>query len=425
MQRDIEIAIIGGGISGLVAALSLAAAGFRPTVYEAVAEPAALGVGINLLPHAVRELTELGLLDELLGIGFEIHDLHYLTANGEAVWHEPRGSKAGYHWPQIAIHRGQLQMFLLAKVRERLGPDALRLGHELRDLEVQGQRVRARLFDRVAGRDVTITPDLLLGADGIHSQVRRAFYPNEGSPRWNGITLWRSTAPVAAPLGGRAMIWAGTAAQKFVAYPIGPDPHTGAPRLNWICDLKMAEAGTPPPRDWNRLGDPADFLPPFADWRWSGVDVAAIVAAAGPIYEFPMIDRDPLPRWTFGPVTLIGDAAHPMYPIGSNGATQGIIDARVLAWHLARAARLDEALSGYEGDRREATARIVLMNREKGPDQVLDLAAERLSGAAPGALDTLLPMAEREAIAARYKQVAGFDPATLNRRDSYSVSHPG
>jgi 2-polyprenyl-6-methoxyphenol hydroxylase-like FAD-dependent oxidoreductase len=420
MQRDIDIAIIGGGIAGLVTALSLDAAGFRPTVYEAVSEPAPLGVGINLLPHAVRELAELGLLDDLIGIGFEIHDLHYLTADGQSVWHEPRGSKAGYHWPQIAIHRGELQMFLLAKVRERMGPDVLRLGHELCDLEVTGPRVRARLHDRIAGREVTITPDLLLGADGIHSQVRRAFYPDEGSPRWNGITLWRSTAPVAAPLGGRAMIWAGTAAQKFVAYPIGPDPVTGAPRLNWICDLKMAEDGAPPPRDWNKLGDLADLLPPFADWRWNGVDVAEIVAAAGPIYEFPMIDRDPLPQWTFGPVTLLGDAAHPMYPIGSNGATQGIIDARVLAWHLARAAGLDEALSAYESDRREATARIVLMNREKGPDQVLDLAATRLASGS-GSLDTLLPMVERASIAARYKQVAGFDPAMLNRRDSYFV----
>ena len=419
MDRDLDIIIAGGGIAGLVAALSLHAAGFRPAVYEAVSKPAPLGVGINLLPHAVRELTELGLLGELLELGVAITDLNYLTAAGEIVWHEPRGLAAGYKWPQIAIHRGQLQMFLLAKVRERLGPQAVRMGQELAGVETLGTRVHARFADRATGQESGVEADLLIGADGIHSAVRRHFYPNEGSPRWNGISLWRSTSPVAAPMGGKAMIWAGWSGQKFVAYPIGKDPDTGLDRLNWICDLKVSEAGSPPPRDWNRQGNRADFLPPFSDWRWAGVDVPAIVEASGPIFEFPMVDRDPLPQWTFGRVTLMGDAAHPMYPIGSNGATQGIIDARVLAWNLARATTVEQALTGYEGDRREATARIVLMNRQQGPDLVLDLARERL--AAGGALADVLPMDERRAIAHSYKQAAGFDPSVLNERASFST----
>ena len=357
------------------------------------------------------------LLDGLLGIGVAITDLHYLTADGEPVWHEPRGLAAGYHWPQIAIHRGELQMFLLAKVRERLGVDAVRLGQELVAIERDAGRVQMRFADRANGAVTSVEADLLIGADGIHSAVRRHYYPDEGAPRWNGITLWRSTSPVVAPLGGQAMIWAGWSAQKFVAYPIGPDPVTGLHRLNWICDLKRDEAGAPPPRDWNRPGDRDDFLPPFAGWRWPGIDVPAIVAASGPIYEFPMVDRDPLPRWTFGRVTLMGDAAHPMYPIGSNGATQGILDARVMAFHLAACATVDDALARYEADRREATARIVLMNRAQGPDRVLDLAAERLR--TPGAaLATALPMAERAEIAAGYKATAGFDPAVLNARPS-------
>lgn len=418
MDRDLDIIIVGGGIAGLTAALSLQAAGFRPVVYEAVSKPAPLGVGINLLPHAVRELTELGLLDELLGLGVAITDLNYLTTAGEIVWHEPRGLAAGYKWPQIAIHRGQLQMFLLAKVRERLGPQAVRMGQELVGVETFGTRVHARFNDRATGQGSGVAADLLIGADGIHSAVRRQFYPNEGSPRWNGISLWRSTSPVAAPMGGKAMIWAGWSGQKFVAYPIGKDPETGLDRLNWICDLKVSDAGSPPPRDWNRQGNRADFLPPFADWRWAGVDIPAIVAASGPIFEFPMVDRDPLPQWTFGRVTLMGDAAHPMYPIGSNGATQSIIDARVCAWHLAKAATVEAALSVYESDRREATARIVLMNRQQGPDRVLDLARERL--AAGGALADVLPMDERRAIAQGYKQTAGFDPAVLNERVSFS-----
>ena len=420
MDRTSDIIIAGGGIAGLVAALSLHAAGFRPTVYEAVSKPAPLGVGINLLPHAVRELTELGLLGELLELGVAITDLNYLTAAGEIVWHEPRGLAAGYKWPQIAIHRGQLQMFLLAKVRERLGPQAVRMGQELAGVETLGTRVHARFADRATGQESGVEADLLIGADGIHSAVRRQFYPNEGSPRWNGISLWRSTSPVAAPMGGKAMIWAGWSGQKFVAYPIGKDPDTGFDRLNWICDLKVSDAGSPPPRDWNRQGNRADFLLPFSDWRWAGVDVPAIVEASGPICEFPMVDRDPLPQWTFGRVTLMGDAAHPMYPIGSNGATQSIIDARVLAWHLAQAATVEQALAAYEADRREATARIVLTNRQQGPDRVLDLARERLS--AGGALTDVLPIDERHAIAQGYKQTAGFDPAVLNQRASFSTS---
>jgi 5-methylphenazine-1-carboxylate 1-monooxygenase len=421
MNRRLNITIIGGGIVGLTAALSLHAAGFTPTVYEAVIKPAPLGVGINLLPHAVRELAELGLLDELLSLGVAIEDLHYVTAKGEAVWHEPRGLVAGYHWPQIAIHRGELQMFLQGKVIERLGPQAVRPGHELIDFMMMGSGVHARFMDRISGHGVVVESDLLIGADGIHSAIRRQFFPNEGAPRWNGVTLWRSTSPVAAPLGGKAMLWAGSSRQKFVAYPIGPDPETGQDRLNWICDLKVSEDGSPPARDWNQRGKREDFLPPFADWRWSGVDVSAIVEASGPVYQFPMVDRDPLPKWTIGCVTLMGDAAHPMYPIGSNGATQGVLDARVFAFHLANAASLETALKLYEADRREPTAKIVMMNRQQGPDRVLDLAEERLTQNG-GPLESVLPEGERAEIALGYKQTAGFSPDFLNKRSSFSVS---
>jgi 2-polyprenyl-6-methoxyphenol hydroxylase-like FAD-dependent oxidoreductase len=133
-----------------------------------------------------------------------------------------------------------------------------------------------------------------------------------------------------------------------------------------------------------------------------------------------MVDRDPLPRWTFGRASLLGDAAHPMYPIGSNGATQGVIDARAFAFHLATASSPDEGLARYEAERRPATERIVLMNRANGPDQVMELAEQRAPDPQDD-LDAALPMAERQAIADRYKQVAGFDPQTLNARPSYSV----
>jgi len=415
-----RILIVGGGIAGLTAALSLHAAGFQPLVFEAVAKPAPLGVGINLLPHATRELTELGLLEDLQGLGVDIRELVYLTRYGREIWREPRGLAAGYAWPQIAVHRGRLQMLLLEKVLERLGPGSVRFDHALTAFELHDSAVTAHFASRGgAGAAGAETADLLVAADGIHSTVRRTFYPGEGMPRWNRVTLWRSTAVLPNFPPGPTMLWSGHSRQKFVAYPIGHDPRSGETLLNWICDLKAEGGETPAREDWNRRGDPEDILPAFADWRWPGVDVPAMIAAAGAIYEFPMVDRDPLPRWTFGRATLIGDAAHPMYPIGSNGATQAVIDARALAFHLRRSSDVDSGLAAYEAERREATSRIVLMNRAQGPDKVMDLAQERAPNPEDD-LDARLPMSERAAIAAEYKRVAGFDPATLNAKPSYS-----
>ena len=414
-----RILIIGAGIGGLTTALSLHAAGLQPQVLEAVARPAPLGVGINVLPHAMRELTALGLLDEMCRIGVDMQELVYLTWYGRPIWREPRGLEAGYAWPQIAIHRGRLQMLLLEKVRERLGPDAVTFDHALTDLELHEHSVTAHFTCRDGASRRAETADLLIAADGIHSAVRRKFYPDEGMPKWNRVTLWRSTARLRDyPLPG-TMLWAGHSRQKFVAYPIEHDPVSGETLLNWICDLKGETGDTPAREDWNKRGAPEAILGRFSEWRWPGIDVPAIIRAAGDIYEFPMVDRDPLPRWTFGRVTLVGDAAHPMYPIGSNGATQAIIDARALAFHLWRLGGIDAALAAYEAERRETTSRIVLMNRAQGPDKVMDLAQDRAPG--PGDdLDARLPASERAAIASEYKQVAGFDPAALNAKASYS-----
>jgi 2-polyprenyl-6-methoxyphenol hydroxylase-like FAD-dependent oxidoreductase len=220
------------------------------------------------------------------------------------------------------------------------------------------------------------------------------------------------------------MLWAGHAQQKFVGYPIRYDPRSGETVLNWICELKTAQGGhIPPQEDWNRIGERTDFLPRFSDWRWPGIDVPRLVDTSQDIHVFPMIDRDPLPQWTFGRATLLGDAAHPMYPIGSNGATQGIIDARAFAYHLATVPDPERALFGYEAERRAATGRIVLMNRQNGPDQVMEL-AERRAPNVDDDLDARLPMSERQEIADRYKRVAGFDPGALSAKTSYSVSPP-
>ncbi|CAN7385613.1 flavin-dependent oxidoreductase [Phenylobacterium sp. LjRoot219] len=417
-----KVAIVGGGITGLTTALSLHAAGVSCVVFEAVAQPAPLGVGINLLPHAMRELTELGLLPELRAAGVEIDELAYLTKHGKPIWREPRGLAACYDWPQIAIHRGELQMLLLRAVQTRLGPDAVRFGHALSDLELTQDGVVAHFRDRSGAAAGSHRAEVLAAADGIHSAVRRKFYPDEGLPKWNGVSLYRSTSRVGKVLGGRSMLWAGHARQKFVAYPIRYDPETGETLLNWICDLKTADADpkTPPKEDWNRTGERADLEPRYQGWNWPGVDVPELVASSGEIFVFPMVDRDPLPRWAHGRATLLGDAAHPMYPIGSNGATQGIIDARAFAYHVATAPDPDEALARYEADRRPATERIVLMNRANGPDQVMELAEQRAPNRDDD-LDAALPMAERQAIADDYKRIAGFDPSTLNARRSYMV----
>jgi 2-polyprenyl-6-methoxyphenol hydroxylase-like FAD-dependent oxidoreductase len=425
-----RIVIIGGGIVGLTTALSLARVGLRPTVFEAVANPAPLGVGINLLPHAVRELTELGLLDRLTALGVPIRELVYRMADGREVWREPRGTTAGYAWPQLAVHRGRLQLFLLEEVRGALGPGAVRFGHALSLFEPRPDGVALEFIDRRSGVPLPpVEADLVIGADGIHSQVRRQLYPTEGVPKWNGISLFRGMTRLPRDAVEAVTHWAGHSRQKFVGYPIAIDPTNGDILFNWICDLPTAEPGSTPREDWNRAADPGPLIERFAGWRWSGVDVPAIVAGAPQVLEFPMVDRDPLPRWTFGRVTLAGDAAHPMYPIGSNGATQGVLDARALAYFLATESSIGAALAAYEAERRGPTSRIVLTNRAHGPDGVLELANERVNDRETD-LDAVFPLAERAAIAQGYKAVAGFDPAQLAARRSYTpaagdgLSHP-
>jgi hypothetical protein len=377
-------------------------------------------VGINVLPHAVREMAELGLLDKLVKLGVPITDLVYRMADGRVVWHEPRGLQAGYGWPQVAVHRGRLQMMLIEEVQAALGPDAIHFNHALADLQLTQQGATLQFVDRDSRVGVaTVQADLVIGTDGIHSAVRKHFYPNEGIPKWSGVSLFRGTTVLPAGQVGALMHWTGHSRQKFAGYPISIDPYSGEILFNWICDLRTAEPGSTPREDWNYRVERAPLLPRYQNWQWTGIDVPAIVAASSEVFEFPMVDRDPLPQWTHGRVTLAGDAAHPMYPIGSNGATQGIIDARALAFHLAIQPDVDAALAGYEAERREATSRIVLTNRAHGPDKVLEIAAARAADPAVD-LDVVFPMAERAQIGQDYKLIAGFDPQLLNARRSYT-----
>ena len=410
-----EIVIVGGGIGGLVAALALHDKGFSPRIHESAPAMRELGVGINLLPHAVRVLEGLGLLDRLLESGIATAELLYFNKFGQRIWREPRGIEAGYAWPQISIHRGRLHGLLHAEVQARLGPDAIRHGHHLSALETGGARPLLRFAGRASGAPVAeVACDIAVGADGIHSAVRNHFYPEEGPPVWNGAILWRAVSESAPFLTGRSMFMAGHANQKFVCYPISRAHFdAGSSLTNWVAELRFDPDRPFAREDWNRKVGREVFLPSFANWRFDWLDIPGLIEGADEIYEYPMVDRDPVARWSFGRVTLLGDAAHPMYPIGSNGASQAILDAEALAEALVAGGDPEHALAAYQEARLAPTAAIVRANRNQGPEQVMQLVEER----APGGferLDDVVSHEELETIAARYKQIAGFDRRTLD-----------
>lgn len=420
-----EILIIGGGIGGLTAALSLHAAGFSVRVFESVPDLKPLGVGLNLLPHAARELDELGLLSEVDRHGVRCGCIAYHTKRGELIWSEPRGLKAGYHWPQVSIHRGALQMALLAAAEQRIGRDHLHLGHHLDGYEVVPGGVRPAFTAADGSAREQAEGRVLIAADGIHSAVRRALYPDEGLPRWNGAVMWRGVADAKPFLDGYTMIMAGHTRLKFVCYPI--DHHASKPglqRINFVAEIHYEGRELAEREDWNKRGRLEDFLPAFEEWHFPWLDVPVLIRAAPETFVYPMVDRDPLPRWTFGPVTLLGDAAHPMYPIGSNGASQAILDARTLTGCLRHYKDdLERGLVRYEALRLEATAAIVRANRKQGPEAGMQLVEDRAPNGFAD-LHDVVSEAELQQIADAYKQVAGFAIDELNERPSLAEPTP-
>lgn len=415
-----EIVIVGGGIGGLTTASSLQNKGLNVTVYEAAPELQPLGVGINLLPHAVSVLAGLGLLDALSALGVETKELIFFNKFGQQIWREPRGLDAGYPVPQFSIHRGELQMLLLEETRRRLGSDRIHEGMSyLRHEIMPDGRVQAWFRDEASNDEIgPVIADALIGADGIHSAVRRELYPDEGPPHWSGAVLWRAAIEDAPFLSGRSMIMAGHEKQKLVVYPISKKAYdSGRSLTNWIAEIRIGAPGDPPPsrKSWNKPGRFEDFMPAFKNWAFDWFDFPALAAKTPEALEFPMVDREPVPQWSFGPVTLLGDAAHPMYPVGSNGASQAILDARALSGVLSNCgADIHGALKVYESERLPATAAIVAANRKQGPEQVMQIVEER----APDGferLEDVISQAELETISNQYKQVAGFDKASVAR----------
>jgi 2-polyprenyl-6-methoxyphenol hydroxylase-like FAD-dependent oxidoreductase len=352
----------------------------------------------------VGHLEALGVAEPLLQAGVETQALAYFNRHGQQIWEEPRGRFAGFAAPQISLGRGALQRVLLAQVQRELGDDAVAVGHRLTSFQSQGDRALG-VFEGPDGAPVTLEADLLVCADGIHSAARRQRYPQEGPPKYSGRLLWRATTFAPPFLGEATMIMAGHEAQKFVCYPIEPPRGDGLQRINWIAELRRPWTGDR--EDWNKPVDRARFAGEFASWQFPWLNVPALIAQAEEVLEFPMVDRDPLPSWTEGAVTLLGDAAHPMYPIGSNGASQAILDAAALGAALAEAPSVAAALAEYESLRRPATAAIVQANRQNGPEQCMQLAEERAPEGFEALGDIFAP-GELQAIADRYKVLTGM-----------------
>lgn len=415
-----KVLIAGGGIGGLTTALALDASDIRAEVFEQSREFGELGVGINLLPHAVKHLAQLGLLAELDRAGIRTRCVVFATRLGQQVWYDPRGLDAGYDTPQLSIHRGRLQGVLRDAALARLGPACLHTGAQLVGFRTAGDRVVATFEDRTDGGTFEVDGDVLVGADGIHSTVRSLLYPDEGPPKWNGILIWRGAREWPVFADGQTMLIAGGTPAKLIVYPIHARPGEPAMRLtNWAVAACIGDGSAPPPRreDWKRQARRDEALPFVrSSFRLDGLgalgglDATALVEATDDMFEYPMCDREPLPRWTFGRVTLLGDAAHPMYPTGSNGGSQAILDAVALARHL----RGGGGLSAYEHERRPATREVVYASRQGGSEKVIDL----VEGRAPDGfadLDQIATYVERAAIVKGYAQLAGYAIEQVNR----------
>jgi 2-polyprenyl-6-methoxyphenol hydroxylase-like FAD-dependent oxidoreductase len=399
------IAIVGGGICGLSLALNLHARSIPCRVYEAAPEVKELGVGITLLPHAMREFTALGLGDDLLRAGIENAESCFFNRFGQLIYREPRGKAAGYQYPEVGIHRGKLHLALYRAVRGRIG-DCVATNHLCVGVEQDERGARVLLKETTSGRALPPAgADVVIACDGVNSAIRRQLVGD--NVVFTGINTWRGVTRHKPILTGRSYLRVGSILTgKIVIYPIVDDVDgAGNQLINWTTEIKR---DTGEMNDWNRPGDLADFIAVYQSWRFDWLDVAELIRKSEHIFEYPMVDKDPLERWTFGRVTLAGDAAHPMYPRGSNGAAQSVIDARTLADCLAAASEPRDALQAYEAARREATARVVRTNREHPPD-FINLKVEELTGDKPFAnLDDFITQDELRALSDDYKRIAGF-----------------
>lgn len=410
-----KVLISGGGIGGLTLALSLQQRfeDLDVHVYEAAAEFKPLGLGINLMPHAIRVLTDLGLGDRLAEVAVEAKEFAFFTSNGQHIYSEPTGVHAGHAYPHYSIHRGDFHRILYTAFLERIGVDRLHVGHRLSTFAQDEEAVSAT-FVGPDGQEVAgATGDVLVGADGFHSAVRSQLYPDQSAPVFHGINMWRGVTRHQPFLSGASATRIGALNRtgKLVAYPMRGDiDGEGTQLVNWVAEILTDDAS---PTDWSAPGRLEDFIHHFEGWKFDWLDCEALIRDADSILSYPMVDRDPLDRWTFGRVTLLGDAAHPMYPRGGNGAAQAILDGEALAQHLAAEEDERAALAAYEAERLPIVNRIVLTNRSTPPDALIDLVESRTGGRAFERIEDVVSTEEIEAISKGYQRVAGYDQETV------------
>ncbi|WP_068114808.1 flavin-dependent oxidoreductase [Tropicimonas marinistellae] len=411
------VLICGAGVAGLTLGLSLHQVGVPFRIIEAIAVLRPLGFGINLQPHAVRELYDLGLKDKLERSGVLTERTSYFNNRGQEVWSEPRGRAAGYDYPQISVHRGALQMMLHETLVERCGPKVILAGAKVSEWSETPRGLEVVLTDRQYGYEIDrLRGSLLVASDGARSHTRKVLFPDAGAANWRKSMMWRGVARAMKFLDGRTMTISGTKGMKFVAYPIGDRGKTQS-FVHWIADLPLTPDRDYDSQDWSRKGSIDDVLPSFADWKFDWLDIPALIGSTTDVWEWPMVDRDPLPHWTEGRVALLGDAAHPMYPIGSNGASQGILDARVLAREVGQMGAIPDALWSYDRIRRNPVNSIILANRNEGPDAVLDAVADRAPDGFDD-IDTVMSEAERREFSDRYKKATGLTVEEINAQPS-------
>lgn len=408
-----NVLIAGGGIGGLTMALTLHQIGVPCTVYESARSMRPMGVGINLQPNAVRELFELGIDAQALDrVGLPSLEWALVGLNGREVYAEPRGLAAGYNWPQYAVHRGELHMLLYRTLIERAGEDAVQLGAKVTGFTQGDEGVTAQIT-RSKGTEETAQGRVLIGADGIHSALRAQMYPDQPPIHWGGAVMWRGTLRAKALRTESSFIGLGTHQHRMVIYPISKPDKDGYSLVNWIAEVTMDSAEGWHHDDWFREVDVQDFIHHFADFRYDWLDVPEMLAQADCAFENPMIDRDPIPSWVQSAVALMGDAAHAMYPTGSNGASQAIVDARVLGAKMVAHGVTKQALAEYDAQLCGPISELVLRNRGAGPFGLLNLLDERCGGTFEN-IDDVIPEAERMSFMAKYKSAAGFAIEQLN-----------
>lgn len=413
-MRPNNVLIAGGGIGGLLLALTLHEIGVPCTVLESIRELKPLGVGINLQPNAVRELEDLGIgAAELDKVGIPAREWALIGLNGQEIYSEPRGKLAGYNWDQYAVHRGAFHILLYRTAIERLGQDAIKLGHQVVGYRKEADGTVAAIVEKAGGGREKFSGALLFGADGIHSAVRAQMHPDQPPIHWGGTIMWRGTARAAPIRSGSSFVGLGTSRHRVVFYPISQPDEDGLAEINWI-----AEKTYDTDHDWTRTGwfrpvEIGEFASEFEGFVYDGLDMPALLANSQVAYENPMIDRNPLPTWVDGPVALMGDAAHPMYPTGSNGASQAIIDARVIGREILRHGVSPAALDSFDSLLCGPIGQVALRNRGAGPFGLLQLVEER---GAKGFkhIDEIISPQERTAFMQAYQQAAGFAKDSLN-----------